>query len=67
MANFHNIKEYLYDNTLTENPNDFTASVASERSLSIKDICALPAYVQSGSNNAVCGWLDIKGTSYSCF
>ena len=35
----HTIKAYLYDNLLTENPNDFAARVSSERSLSIGDIC----------------------------
>jgi hypothetical protein len=29
----------LYDNLLTDNPNDFVARVASERSLNIDDIC----------------------------
>jgi len=40
MAGFHRIKAYLYENALTDDPNDFTARVASERSLSIDDICA---------------------------
>jgi hypothetical protein len=35
----HKIKAFLYANFLTENPNDFTARVSSERSLSVKDIC----------------------------
>ena len=35
----HKIKAYLYDNLLTDNPNDFSARVSSERSLSIGDIC----------------------------
>ncbi|MDR0420506.1 MAG: DUF4469 domain-containing protein [Prevotellaceae bacterium] len=35
----HKIKAYLYDNALTDNPNDFIARVHSERSLSVKDIC----------------------------
>jgi len=39
MATLHKIKAYLYDNALTENPNDFVARVSSERSLSVKDIC----------------------------
>ena len=39
MANMHKIKAGLYDNALTENPNDFIARVLSERSLSVKDIC----------------------------
>ena len=39
MATLHKIKAYLYDNVLTENPNDFIARVSAERSLSIKDIC----------------------------
>ena len=41
MANvLHTIKAYLYDNSLTDNPNDFSARVSSERSLSIGDICS---------------------------
>ncbi len=39
MAILHTIKAALYDNALTENPNDFTARVQSERSLNVKDIC----------------------------
>ena len=36
----HRIKAYLYDNALTmDNPNDFVARVASERSLNVRDIC----------------------------
>jgi hypothetical protein len=34
----HTIKASLYDNVLTENPNDFVARVSSERSLNVKDI-----------------------------
>ncbi|WP_312903276.1 DNA-binding domain-containing protein [Chryseobacterium taichungense] len=45
MANIlHKIKAYLYDNTLTkDNPNDFIARTASERSLSVKQICEAAA------------------------
>ena len=40
MANvLHTIKAYLHDNLLTDNPNDLSARVNSERSLSIDDIC----------------------------
>jgi len=39
MANLHRIKAQLYDNVLTENPNDFLARVRSEKSLDVKDIC----------------------------
>ncbi|WP_312903288.1 DNA-binding domain-containing protein [Chryseobacterium taichungense] len=40
MSILHKIKAYLYDNTLTkDNPNDFIARTASERSLSVKQIC----------------------------
>jgi hypothetical protein len=35
----HKIKVYLYNNVLTDNPNDFIARVHSERSLNVKDIC----------------------------
>ena len=41
MATRHKIKAYLYDNALTDNPNDFVARVQSECSLSIKDICQM--------------------------
>ncbi len=37
----HRIKAYLYDNALTEDPNDFSARVNAERSLSIKNICEM--------------------------
>jgi hypothetical protein len=39
MSTLHTIKCYLYDNVLTENPNDFIARAASERSLNVKDVC----------------------------
>ncbi|WP_449386898.1 DNA-binding domain-containing protein [Chryseobacterium lineare] len=41
MANIlHRIKAYLYDNVLTkDNPNDFIARTASERSLNVQQIC----------------------------
>ncbi len=35
----HKIKASLYDNPLTEDPNDFTARVNSERSLTVSEIC----------------------------
>lgn len=35
----HKIKAYLYENFLTDNPNDFVARVSSERTLHIPDIC----------------------------
>ncbi|WP_374461832.1 DNA-binding domain-containing protein [Chryseobacterium taeanense] len=45
MANIlHKIKAYLYDNTLTkDNPNDFIARTASERSLSVRQVCEAAA------------------------
>jgi hypothetical protein len=39
MNTLHKIKAYLYDNLLTEDPNDFIARVQSERSLNVKEIC----------------------------
>jgi hypothetical protein len=40
MANvLHRVKAYLYDNPLTEKPDDYTARVSSERSLDISQIC----------------------------
>ncbi|GHU95962.1 hypothetical protein FACS1894156_6350 [Bacteroidia bacterium] len=39
MATLHTIKAHLYNNALTDDPNDFVARVSAERSLSIKDIC----------------------------
>ena len=35
----HKIRVYLYDNFLTEDPNDYAAKVISERSLGVKEIC----------------------------
>jgi hypothetical protein len=35
----HRIKAYLYDNPLTQNPNDYMARVSSERTLNVRDIC----------------------------
>ena len=45
----HTIKAYLYDNLLTPDPNDFTARVSSERSLSVADICHSAA-TRGGAN-----------------
>ncbi|GHT65706.1 hypothetical protein FACS189452_00300 [Bacteroidia bacterium] len=41
MATLHTIKAHLYNNALTEDPNDYVARVSAERSLSIKDICQI--------------------------
>ena len=38
MAVFHKMKGWLYDNVLTENPNDLILRIASESSLSVKDV-----------------------------
>jgi len=45
----HTIKAWLYDNLLTDDPNDFSARVSSERSLSISDICN-SATTRGGAN-----------------
>ena len=37
----HRIRVYLYENFLTDNPNDFTAKVISERTLNVKEICKM--------------------------
>jgi hypothetical protein len=37
----HKIKAYLYENFLTDNPNDYIARVSSERALNVKDICSV--------------------------
>jgi DNA-binding domain/Domain of unknown function (DUF4469) with IG-like fold len=51
----HRIKAYLYDNVLTkDNPNDFTARTASERSLNVQQIC------QSAANR---GGSDISASA----
>jgi hypothetical protein len=39
MAYLHKIKAQLYDNVLTEDPNDYIARVISEKSLNVDDIC----------------------------
>jgi hypothetical protein len=39
MAVLHTIKAWLYENTLTDNQNDYTARVSAERALSVRDIC----------------------------
>ena len=35
----HRIKVNLYENLLTENPNDYSAKVISERTLNTREIC----------------------------
>jgi hypothetical protein len=39
MAVLHTIKAWLYENMLTEDPNDYSARVSAERALSVRDIC----------------------------
>jgi hypothetical protein len=39
MATLHTIKAHLYDNALTDDPNDYVARVSAERSLNVKDVC----------------------------
>ena len=63
----HKIRAYLYDNVLTENPNDFVARVNSERSLNVKDI-AKSAVTRGGADipaasmeHAVNLWLKEMG------
>jgi hypothetical protein len=43
MAVRHHIVAWLFNNPLTENPDDFIARVSSDRSLSVRDICNLAA------------------------
>ena len=45
----HSIKAYLYDNPLTDDPNDFTARVKSEKSLNIESVSA-SAVDRGGAN-----------------
>jgi hypothetical protein len=63
-AILHRIKAWLYDNALTtEDPNDFTARVSSEKSLNVRQVCE--AAVERGGadvsaaamNHAVELWL----------
>jgi hypothetical protein len=39
MAVLHTIKAWLYENLLTDDPNDYAARVSAERTLSTRDIC----------------------------
>jgi hypothetical protein len=39
MAVLHTIKAWLYENLLTDDPNDYAARVSAERTLSVRDIC----------------------------
>jgi hypothetical protein len=39
MAVLHTIKAWLYENQLTDDPNDLSARVSAERALSVRDIC----------------------------
>lgn len=40
MSLLHTIKAYLYENLLTEDPNDYVARVSSERTLGVSDVCS---------------------------
>ena len=48
----HKIKAYLYENLLTDDPNDYVARAISERSLSVADICD-SAVARGGSDISV--------------
>ena len=48
----HNIKVYLYESFLTNNPSDLTAKVISERTLNIAEICRTA--VGRGGALAIC-------------
>ncbi|MDR2194226.1 MAG: DUF4469 domain-containing protein [Treponema sp.] len=39
MSVLHTIKAWLYENMLTDDPNDYSARVSAERTLSVRDIC----------------------------
>jgi hypothetical protein len=39
MAVLHHVEAWLFNNPLTEDPDDFVARVSSDRSLSVRDIC----------------------------
>lgn len=46
----HRIKAYLYKNKFTENPDEYTARVVTERLLNVKDVCQ-SAVTRGGANN----------------
>lgn len=48
----HRIKAYLYDNPLTENPNDFVARASSEQSLNVRQV-AEAAVSRGGADTTV--------------
>lgn len=48
----HKVKAQLYLNWLTDDPNDYSARVISERSLSINDICRT-AVTRGGATRSV--------------
>ena len=56
----HKIKAYLHDNALTENPNDFIARVASEKSLSVAEVCA-SAVKRGGSDVSAANMEHVVG------
>jgi nucleoid DNA-binding protein len=49
MPVYHKIKAQLYDNALTDNPNDYIARVVSEKSLNVRDI-AQSTMIRGGAN-----------------
>jgi len=52
MATFHAIKARLYENPLTENPNDFIARVDSERTLNTREVCE-SAVTRGGADTTI--------------
>ncbi|MGV8090966.1 MAG: DNA-binding domain-containing protein [Mangrovibacterium sp.] len=64
MANvLHKVKAYLYDNPLTENPEDYSARVISERSLGIGEIC--DSAVSRGGGRYLFGFDAARGKPVS--
>ena len=49
MAEYHKMKGWLYDNVLTENPNDYILRIFSEKSLNIDDV-SQSAYKRGGAD-----------------
>ena len=53
MANIlHRIKAILFPNWLTDDPNDYSARVVSERSLNVSEICSTAANRGGAATNA---------------
>ena len=59
---FHTIKANLYENFLTDNPDDFSAKVISERTLGVREICTMA--IKRGGAPSTVDAMEVNATLF---